>query len=156
MFTRTLTKGVANSCLKFRGDFERKIADKYKMSTEENCLLHFNVTVTRFDAKYPVDVPDSFVVGFTLTHKYNGRSKYIDVRVSYVDTNGLDDQQVIDLAWSRLEQSFVDWGSAVCGQCHIIGSAYVPPSVASALAAQAAMVPPPSEPNTIEEPPTTV
>lgn len=98
------------------------------MASFGQTLLQFNVTVTRFDGKYPSEAPDSFVVGFTVTSKINGRSSYSDVRIPYADVKDLTDNQVIDSAWTRLEGNFRPWCESTSSQGSIVGSTYVPPA----------------------------
>lgn len=95
------------------------------MSTSTN-MTNYNVTVSRFDASYPVESPDSFIVGFTVTHKINGRSTYVDVRIPFPDASGMDDVKVVDLAWVRVEPSLQPWFDLATTQSPIVGTTYVP------------------------------
>lgn len=96
------------------------------MSSSTSASASYTVTVSRFDPRYPRETPDSFIVGFTISHKTNGRSTYLDARLPYTDTSGMSDNQVVDLAWGRVEPTIQSWLDVASTQSPIVGSAYVP------------------------------
>ena len=88
----------------------------------------FSIKIVRFDPTFPLDAPDSYVVGFHVMHKTNQRSKYSDMRQSYEDVKGLTDEQIVRKAWASLSATFEAWAATVVpsGTSSILGSEFVP------------------------------
>jgi|694.fasta_scaffold138160_1 hypothetical protein len=87
----------------------------------------FSIKIVRFDTVFPLEQPDSYVVGFNVMHKTNGRSKYLDIRIPFTDTSGKTDEQVTQSAWTQLQPSFLPWAKSVNTMvAPIIGSDFTP------------------------------
>lgn len=86
----------------------------------------FTIKVARFDASYPAEDPDSFVVGFTVTSDANGRSMFQDVRLPYTETVSKNEQEVVSMAWDRVKEGFANFVTSVSSKGAILGSVFTP------------------------------
>lgn len=88
----------------------------------------FTIKIVRFDPTFPLDAPDSYVVGFHVMHKVNNRSKYADVRQTYEEVNGLTDEQIARQAWALLKPTFEPWAASVSPVTNntLLGSEFLP------------------------------
>ena len=85
------------------------------------------IVVSRFDAKYPLDEPTCFVVGFLITAKSNSKSYYGDIQIPYTEIkSGSSDSDVVKLAFSKLRNQFQTWLENVHEKKAIIGSVFDP------------------------------
>lgn len=96
------------------------------MSASSLDFTGFTIKIARYDAEYPIDTPDSYVVGFNVTCNANGRSMYLDTRVYYADAAGKTEQEVAQQAWAALAPQFAGFVSAVSVQPAILGSVFTP------------------------------
>lgn len=71
------------------------------------------VTVSRFTSVFPEIEPNSYIVGFTLKCKSSLRNVYKEAKILYRDLKShgpnLTDEQIVQIAWSRLESHFKIW-----------------------------------------------
>ena len=96
---------------------------EYTPSLEKDCT----VVVSRFDSRYPLEDPTSFVVGFSAICNKNGRTKYADVCIEYSEIKGEDpEEEVLQLAWSRLKDSFDVWLASVYYKSSVLGRVFNP------------------------------
>lgn len=86
------------------------------------------IRVSRFESLYPRDNPSSYVVGFSVTCKKNSKSTYADICIAYKEAEGMEEEQVVHLAWSRLESTFQTWLETIYEKSPVVGSIFVPPS----------------------------
>ena len=95
----------------------------YTPTIEKDCTL----VVTRFDPQYPKEDPVSFVVGFTAMCSKNGRTKYADVCIEYTEIKGDDpEEEALQLAWTRLKDSFDVWLVSVYNKHSVLGRVFNP------------------------------
>jgi hypothetical protein len=95
----------------------------------------FEIKIARFDHSYPVEAPDSYVVGFIVTHRISCKSMYQDTRVLYTDVvSGVTDMEVASIAWKRVEPAFEPWMKSVSeNKTSVVGSVFDPSRVVSYL-----------------------
>lgn len=86
----------------------------------------FSIKIVRFDATYPLEAPDSYVVGFHVMHKVTNRSKYADIRLVYADVNGMTDEDIARLAWNQLKPGFTPWAQTAQGNTPLLGAEFSP------------------------------
>jgi hypothetical protein len=73
---------------------------------------NFDTKVSRFEL-YPADEPTCYVVGFSVTHKTNNKSMYQDTQVLLADISGKTDDEIIEIGWVALKESFKTWAATV-------------------------------------------
>jgi len=83
------------------------------------------IRIVRFEL-YPRESPTCYCVGFS--ESFRGRSKYGDCQVTLQDAAGKTDDEISQLAWTQLAESFKCWRDAIADTSPIIGSTFVPPS----------------------------
>ena len=91
----------------------------------------FEIKISRFDHTYPIEAPDSYVVGFIVTHRSSFHTMYQDTRVMYSDVaSGLTDLEIAAIAWKRVEPAYEPWMKSVSENkgASVIGSVFVPSS----------------------------
>lgn len=71
------------------------------------------VTVSRFTPTFPVDEPNSYIVGFTVKCPSNAKCMYKETRILYKDLKShgphMKDEDVMKLAWERLDPHIKAW-----------------------------------------------
>lgn len=73
---------------------------------------NFDTKVSRYEL-YPADEPTCYVVGFSITHKTNNKSMYQDTQVPLTDVSGKTDEEITDMGWLVLKESFKTWAASV-------------------------------------------
>lgn len=98
------------------------------MADSNTLWQDFSIKIVRFDATFPLDAPDSYVVGFHVMHKVNKRSKYADIRLPYEDIKGLTDEEITRQAWTLLKPTFEPWAASIVSSASssILGSEFTP------------------------------
>ena len=91
-----------------------------------NFSLH--VTVSRFTTTFPEDEPNSYIIGFTVKCPSNTKSIYKEARVMYKDLKSygpqLKDEDVVKLAWSKLETQIKIWKKNIQGNNGVKGMTF--------------------------------
>lgn len=85
-----------------------------------------NIRIARADGSYPKNNPDSFIVGFLMTHNRNLRSKYVDTRILYKDIPKAslpekEDIVAISDAWDRVRLKVYEWAVQANEESSIVG-----------------------------------
>lgn len=90
------------------------------------------VLVARYSPLYPTKEPDSYIVGFSITHNTNKRILYKEIRLYYKELQSygslITDEKVLNIAWERLCPACKVWLSDVSQQGPIVGSTFIPSS----------------------------
>ena len=90
---------------------------------EKDCLIR----VSRFDAEYPKDEANAFVVGFVVTSKSNMKTTYQDIQIPYSEIDsGSSDEDVVRVAWSKLRSSFQTWFESIYNKQTVLGMIFDP------------------------------
>lgn len=86
----------------------------------------FDVNISRFEV-YPVTQPNSWLVGFTIKHKFNNENIYTDTRV-YVQTFAvtLAEQEILDNAWDNVKDHVGSWASSKINISSLINTTFIP------------------------------
>lgn len=82
-----------------------------------------DIKVVRFEL-YPAEQPTCYCVGFSET--YRNRTKYGDCQVPLSDASGKTDDEIAQLAWENIKESFQFWRDSVANVAPILGSAFTP------------------------------
>ena len=98
--------------------------------TVENFNALFNVNIVRYE-QYPADEPNCYVVGYNIKHKLNGKIMYVDTQVSFTDASGLDEDQIVNIAWNKVLAGVKTWAFSVVNKSSLINSSYVPSTLAT-------------------------
>lgn len=85
----------------------------------------YNVTVAKFNL-YPREDPTGFAVGFNISLD-NGRSFYLDTVVSLKDAKGKDDEEIVELGWSKLEDNIMSRIQDLGEKSPMLGKEWTPP-----------------------------
>lgn len=92
------------------------------MSSSNVCLGDCcDVTIARFE-HYPRDEPDSYVIGYTVSCKSNGKSIFRDTRIMYADAQGKTDDQIAKMGWSNIKLDIECWYDSVKDKTPLVGS----------------------------------
>lgn len=90
--------------------------------------LDATVLVTRYESTYPKDDPHSCVVGFSVTCNRNGKNTYSDIAIPYSDTQGKNEEEIVAVAWDRLEDNFQQWLQSIYERSSVVGTVFTPPN----------------------------
>lgn len=68
------------------------------------------VKITRFTSTYPLENPDSYIIGFSVHNDINKRSFYKEIRIFYREVSKIiDDEEVSNVAWNKLKSYYENW-----------------------------------------------